>query len=83
MEDFGDEGEGPFSARKMRSLSLILPQLLGDSTDGVAGLAQEAEHAIVSWDAKSNTMHFIPGQYQLMIGSSSADANLLKINTKL
>ena len=36
-----------------------------------------------SWDAKSNTMHFIPGQYQLMIGSSSADANLLKINTKL
>ena len=36
-----------------------------------------------SWDAKSNTMHFIPGQYQLMIGSSSADTNLLKINTKL
>ena len=36
-----------------------------------------------TWDDKSNTMHFIPGQYQLMIGSSSADANLLKINTKL
>jgi len=36
-----------------------------------------------TWDNKSNTMHFIPGQYQLMIGSSSADANLLKINTKL
>ena len=36
-----------------------------------------------TWDAKSNTMRFVPGQYQLMIGSSSADANLLKINTKL
>ena len=36
-----------------------------------------------TWDAKSNTMRFVPGQYQLMIGSSSAEANLLKINTKL
>lgn len=36
-----------------------------------------------TWDAKSNTMRFVPGLYQLMIGSSSADANLLKINTKL
>ena len=36
-----------------------------------------------TWDAKSNTMRFLPGLYQLMIGSSSADANLLKINTKL
>ena len=36
-----------------------------------------------TWDAKSNTMRFIPGQYQLMVGSSSADADLLKITTKL
>lgn len=36
-----------------------------------------------TWDAKSNNMRFVPGLYQLMIGSSSADANLLKINTKL
>jgi len=36
-----------------------------------------------TWDAKSNTMRFVPGLYQLMIGSSSADTNLLKINTKL
>ena len=36
-----------------------------------------------SWDAKSNTMRFVPGQYQLMVGSSSDDAKLLKINTKL
>ena len=36
-----------------------------------------------TWDAKSNTMRFVPGQYQLMVGSSSDDAKLLKINTKL
>ena len=36
-----------------------------------------------TWDAKSNTMHFVHGQYQFMIGSSSADADLLKINAKL
>jgi len=36
-----------------------------------------------TWDAKSNTMRFVLGQYQLMVGSSSDDAKLLKINTKL
>ena len=36
-----------------------------------------------SWDAQTNTMRFVPGQYQLMVGSSSADNALLKINTKL
>jgi beta-glucosidase len=36
-----------------------------------------------SWDAQTNTMRFVPGQYQLMVGSSSADSALLKINTKL
>ena len=36
-----------------------------------------------SWDAQTNTMRFVPGQYQLMVGSSSADSALLKINAKL
>ena len=36
-----------------------------------------------SWDAQTNTMRFVPGQYQLMVGSSSADNALLNINTKL
>ena len=36
-----------------------------------------------SWDAQTNTMRFVPGQYQLMVGSSSADNALLKINAKL
>ena len=36
-----------------------------------------------SWDVQTNTMRFISGQYQLMIGPSSANATLLKILTKL
>ena len=36
-----------------------------------------------SWDAQTNTMRFVPGQYQLMVGSSSADNALLNINAKL
>ena len=36
-----------------------------------------------TWDAQSNTMHFQSGLYQLMAGSSSADAALLKINVRL
>ena len=36
-----------------------------------------------SWDAQTNTMRFVPGQYQLMVGLSSADNALLNINVKL
>jgi beta-glucosidase len=36
-----------------------------------------------SWDAQTNTMRFVPGQYQLMVGSSSADNALQSINAKL
>jgi beta-glucosidase len=36
-----------------------------------------------SWDAQTNTMRFVPGQYQLMVGSSSGDNALLNINAKL
>ena len=35
------------------------------------------------WDATSNTMRVIPGDYQLMIGSSSDDKDLRKINVTL
>ena len=38
---------------------------------------------IESWDPQTNTMRFMPGQYQLMVGPSSADSTLLNINTKL
>ena len=31
------------------------------------------------WDAKTNTMRVVPGKYELMVGSSSADKDLQKI----
>ena len=31
------------------------------------------------WDAKTNTMRVVPGRYELMVGSSSADQDLKKI----
>ena len=36
-----------------------------------------------SWDEHTNTLRFVPGQYQFMVGSSSADDVLLNINAKL
>ena len=36
-----------------------------------------------SWDEHTNTLRFVPGQYQFMVGSSSADDALLNINAKL
>ena len=36
-----------------------------------------------SWDVNTNTMRFVPGQYQFMVGSSSADDALSTINAKL
>ena len=31
------------------------------------------------WDAKTNTMRVVPGKYELMVGTSSADKDLLKL----
>ena len=39
--------------------------------------------SLESWDAKTNTMRFVPGQYQLMVGQSSADSSLQKISINL
>ena len=36
-----------------------------------------------TWDSQTNTMRFVPGQYQLMAGPSSDDAVLLKASVKL
>ena len=36
-----------------------------------------------TWDSQTNTMRFIPGQYQIMAGSSSADSNLQSVNVNL
>lgn len=35
------------------------------------------------WDVKTNTMRVVPGQYELMVGSSSADRDLKKIQVSI
>ena len=36
-----------------------------------------------TWDTDTNTMRVVPGDYELMVGSSSADKDLQKIQVKL
>ncbi len=36
-----------------------------------------------TWDAQTNTMRIVAGQYELMVGSSSADKDLKKVATTL
>ncbi|MBR1394139.1 MAG: glycoside hydrolase family 3 C-terminal domain-containing protein [Prevotella sp.] len=36
-----------------------------------------------TWDAQTNTMRVMPGQYELMVGASSADKDLQKLNVNL
>ena len=36
-----------------------------------------------TWDAQTNTMRVVPGDYELMVGSSSANSNLQTINIQL
>ena len=36
-----------------------------------------------SWDTQTNTIHFVPGEYQLMVGPSSADSMLQKSIVRL
>ena len=35
------------------------------------------------WDATTNTMRVVPGQYEVMVGSSSADADLQRITVSI
>ena len=35
------------------------------------------------WDIKTNTMRVVPGKYELMVGSSSADKDLKKITVNI
>ena len=41
------------------------------------------KRCLESWDAQTNTMRFQPGQYQLMVGPSSADSSLQKVSIAL
>jgi beta-glucosidase len=35
------------------------------------------------WDIKTNTMRVVPGRYEVMVGSSSADKDLKKITVNI
>ena len=35
------------------------------------------------WDTVTNTMRVVPGQYELFVGSSSADKDLQKVSVKI
>ena len=35
------------------------------------------------WDTKTNTMRVVPGKYELMVGTSSADKDLQKIQVNI
>ena len=39
--------------------------------------------SLESWDTQTNTIHFVPGEYQLMVGSSSDDSTLQKSIVRL
>ncbi len=39
--------------------------------------------AFECWDSESNTMRIMPGQYEIMVGTSSLDKDLNKINVSL
>ena len=42
-----------------------------------------SEKQLESWDSQTNTMRFVPGKYQLMVGNSSEAAALQSISVKL
>ncbi len=49
-----------------------------------ATLAFPISHSTLElWDATTNTMRFVPGSYELMIGTSSADQDLQKVTVKM
>ena len=42
-----------------------------------------SEKQLESWDSESNTMRFVPGKYELMVGNSSETTSLRSISVKL
>ena len=36
-----------------------------------------------NWDAQTNTMRVVPGNYELLVGTSSADSDLKRITVKI
>ena len=52
----------------------------GESRDVVIDFPK---HLFENWDEKEQEMRVVPGEYELMVGSSSADRDLKKIKVKI
>ena len=52
----------------------------GESRDVTIAMPREN---FETWDAQTNTMRVLPGQYELMVGASSADRDLQRLNVTL
>jgi len=71
------DAEGPLKTLRGYSRVSLQP---GESRQVVIPMPRERFEL---WDAKTNTMRVVPGQYELMVGSSSADADLQKFRVSI
>ena len=69
--------EGP--QKTLRAYSQVALKAGEQQTVSIALPRQSFE----GWDATTNTMRVVPGQYELMVGSSSADTDLQRITVNV
>ena len=69
--------DGPLKTLRGYSRVTLKP---GESRDVTIALPRERFEL---WDAKTNTMRVVPDQYELFVGSSSADRDLQKLSVKI
>ena len=69
--------EGPLKTLRAYTRVSLKP---GESRQVSIPLSRESFEL---WDAKTNTMRVIPGQYELLVGTSSADSDLQKLSVKI
>ena len=65
--------EGPLKALRAYQRVTLRP---GESREVTIALPRER---FENWDATTNTMRVVPGEYELMVGTSSADKDLQKL----
>ena len=69
--------DGPLKTLRGYSRVTLKP---GESRNVTIALPRERFEL---WDAKTNTMRVVPDQYELFVGSSSADRDLQKLSVKI
>lgn len=71
------DADGPNKTLRGYSRVTLAP---GESRDVVIDFPK---HLFENWDEKEQEMRVVPGEYELMVGSSSADRDLKKIKVKI